>query len=327
MSGRKIEKGPRLSRRDLTLGALASIAVSASGPAALAQDTARPRRILVPAAPGGPQDVLTRLIAGLLNQRFGDTMVVENRAGAVGKLAALGVKTAPPDGFTLGMFNSTMAYAEAVMTDPGFSLTQDFTPIAHLTSMNIALVSRPSFPAKTLPELATFARANPNKVSCGSIAPPLVAYLKAAAKMDLNTIPYRGGALALQALIAGEVDTILTVLQEIIPHIESGTVWPIAIGAPKRLPKLPDVGVFEETLPGIDMRTWYGLFAPLGISDSAAGELRSKVAAVVEMPEFKAYCEARYLNPPVSLATFTGMVSDEVVLWHKLVTDLKLQRI
>jgi tripartite-type tricarboxylate transporter receptor subunit TctC len=263
----------RLPRRHLLLSAAGAAAGAAAPAAGRAQQAAawptRPVRIVVGYAAGGGTDIVARLMAERLTRAWGQPVVVENRTGAAGTLAADLVAKAPPDGHTLMMAASPeLAIARSTQRNLPYDPVRDFAPVVLVCELPFLLVVHPSVPARTLGELLQLARAQPGRLNYASFGTGSSSHLvgelfRATAGVDVNHIPYRGSAPAIADLIAGQVQMAFDTFPAALPHVREGRLRAIAAAMPERSPLAPEVPTFGEAgLPGFTGGTWIGLIAP-----------------------------------------------------------------
>jgi tripartite-type tricarboxylate transporter receptor subunit TctC len=226
----------------------------------------RPVNLVVAFTPGGPSDVLARIIGKKLEQILGQPFVIENRPGAGGNVAAEQVARATPDGYTLlNGNNSILATNAALYKNINFDPEADFAPISLIGSQANILVVNPSVPAKTMSELIALVKANPGKYNFASSGHGAAAHLagelfKSAAKVDIVHVPYKGAAPALQDVIAGHVHMMFATAASVVQHIRDGQVRPLAVTTLKRTAVMPDIPTVDELgLKGFDATTWHGL--------------------------------------------------------------------
>ena len=255
----------------------------------------RPVRLVVPVAPGGSLNQYTRLIALKLTESLGQTVIVDNRPGANGIIGADIVAKAAPDGYTLLMgasptlgINPTL-YAGKVPYDP----IRDFTPITMVAKGPSALAAHPSLPAKTLKELIAYAKANPGKLNyatsgTGSGNHLMGEMLKTAAGIDLVHVPYNGGGPGLVALLAREVELMITPPPILIPQAKAGRVRLLAVSSARRSPAMPDVPtVAESGFPGFESTIWYCVVGPRGLPQPVVSRLHAALTAIIGGAEFR----------------------------------------
>jgi tripartite-type tricarboxylate transporter receptor subunit TctC len=260
-------------------------------PAALAADyPVRPVTLAVAFTPGGPSDVLSRIVGKKLEQLLGQPFIIENRPGAGGNVAAEQVARAPADGHTLLMGNnSILATNAALYKKINFDPEADFAPISLVGSQANILVVNPQLPVRTMAELIAYAKANPGKVNYASSGHGAAAHLaaelfKAEAKIDIVHVPYKGAAPALQDVIAGHVQMMFATAASVVPHIQSAQVRALAVTTLKRTAVFPELATVDELgLKGFDATTWHGLVTPSRTPKDVVGTLhRATVAALAD---------------------------------------------
>jgi tripartite-type tricarboxylate transporter receptor subunit TctC len=250
----------------------------------------KPVRWLVPFAPGGPADVVARIVAAGLAERTGQPNPVENQAGASGNIAHGAASKSAPDGHTL------VFVVPAVITNPFYMKAaidpfRDLAPLIHLDNASMVLIAHPSFPPKDLSEVLAFIRKNPGKATCGaSGALPSVGceLLRAHAGADILMVMYKGNAPALNALMGGEINMLFDVVNIAVGHVKSGRVRAIASTAPKRgVGPLPDLPVMAETVPGFDLVTWHGVMIAPGTPQPIVERVNRELNAVLQNAQVK----------------------------------------
>ena len=248
----------------------------------------KPVRWLVPFAPGGPADVVARIVAAGLAERTGQPNPVENQAGASGNIAHAAAGKAAPDGYTL------VFVVPAVITNPFYMRAavdpfRDLAPVIHLDNASMVLIANPAFPPKDLSEVLSFIRSNPGKATCGaSGALPSVGceLLRSHAGADILMVMYKGNAPALNALMGGEINMLFDVVNIAVGHVKSGRVRAIASTAPKRgIGPLPDLPVMAETIPGFDLVTWHGVMTAPGTPRAVLDKVNRELNAVLHSAE------------------------------------------
>ena len=261
-------------------------ALAAFAAAALAQYPTRPVRLLVPIPPGGGPDIVGRLVAAKLADSLGQPVVVENRVGGNGSIAGDAVAKAAPDGYTLllGM-DSLLTVNPHLYGKMPFDPLRDLAPVASLVSNGFFLAVNPQLPARTFPEFIDYARrASPPlhyaSGGNGSQHHLTMERLKARAGLDLVHVPYKGGAPATIATVAGEVAVMMSGTST-APQIRSGKLRALAYTGPKRAAILPDVPAIAEFYPDFEMTQWYGVFAPAGTPEPVLARLRAEIASAL----------------------------------------------
>jgi tripartite-type tricarboxylate transporter receptor subunit TctC len=273
---------------------LIGILLSYAMPVRAADYPMRPVTLVVAFTPGGPSDVLARILGRKLEQILGQPFVIENRPGAGGNVAAEQVARAPADGYTLlNGNNSILATNAALYKKINFDPEADFAPISLIGSQANILVVNPQVPARTMAELIALAKANPGKINFASSGYGAAAHLagelfKTEAKIDIVHVPYKGAAPALQDVIAGHVQMMFATAASVVAHIQSGAVRPLAVTTLKRTALLPDIPTVDELgIKGFDATTWHGLVAPAKTPKDAVATLHRATAQALADPDVK----------------------------------------
>jgi tripartite-type tricarboxylate transporter receptor subunit TctC len=287
----------------------------------------RPIRLIVGQAPGGATDIVTRAFAGRLSDELGQTIVVDNRAGAGGIIGAAIVATAPPDGYTLlAGTNGPIAISPHVTPGLQFNPAKDFAPVALYSEVPFVLVAHPGVKATTVRELIALAKAEPGRLhfaSSGQAGTPhlcmeLFRYLTG---VDIVHVPYKGGAPAQVDLLAGRVELYCAGLPSLAPQLKSGKIRALAVAAPRRLPAMPNVPTgAEQGLNAFEVNAWNGVLAPARTPANVIGRLHGAIASVMKASEFTAELRARGAEPlllgPSEFAEYIRRESDK---WAKVV--------
>ena len=256
---------------------------------------ARPIKLIVPFPPGGPVDVTARIIAQHLPRTLGQTVVVENRAGAAGALGAKAVAGSDPDGYTLLCGNiSTLVVLPAVTNNRDYDPAKAFVPIAKVSQNHEVLVVHPAFPAKSVAELIAYAKANPGKLNFGSAghgnATHLAAELfKLKTGTDIVHIPYKGAAEAVTGVLGGQVHMFFGDIGGVLPLMREGTLRALAVSSEARNPLVPDLPtMIESGVPDYVVLTYIGVVAPAGTPESIISRLIAAINASLTAPEVMA---------------------------------------
>jgi tripartite-type tricarboxylate transporter receptor subunit TctC len=276
-------------RAPLTLIGTVLFLIPAACPA---QDAQLPRqmRIVVASVPGTGPDFIARLMAPKMAESGGRSVVVDNRPGSNGLVAAQFTARAAPDGSVLMMGNAgTHAVNAALYKQPGYDPVQDFAAITEVASIPLALVIHPSVPAKNLKELIALARRSPGKLNvavAGAAGELMGNALKLQAKIDMKNIPYKGGAQATIAVLSGESDMVFTSYVVIAPHVDAGKLRVLGVSSAQRMPELPKVPTIAEGgLPGYEHEQWYALFAPAKTPPSVVQALYRESVRIIALPD------------------------------------------
>jgi tripartite-type tricarboxylate transporter receptor subunit TctC len=253
----------------------------------------RPVRLVAGFPPGGVVDMFARLMGQLLSDRLGQPFVIENRAGAGGNLAVEAVVKGPPDGYTLLMIASNNAWNATLYDNLSFNFIRDIAPVASIYSGSGVLVVHPSFPAKSVAELITYAKAHPGKINMasGGVGSAQHVYgelFKIMADVEMLHVPYRGGGPALTDLLAGQVQLMFDTLATSIGHIRAGTLRPLAVTASKRVEVLPDLPPVADFVPGYEGTGWQGIGVRRGTPAEIIDKLNREINAGLADPQVKA---------------------------------------
>lgn len=319
----------KISRRHLLIASLAMAAL----PVVAQTFPARPLRILVPFAPGGSTDVLARLVAKPLGERLGQTVVVENRPGAGGNIAADAVAKAAPDGYTVVMGSiGTHATNGLIYSRMPYDAVRDFAPVTLVGAATLVLVVHPSLPAHTVDELLALLRAKPGEYSYASGGFAASQHLagemfKYATKTDMVHVPYKGSASALQDLLSGIVPIMFADLPLVLPHIESGGLRVLAVADPEPSPILPQVPTVSQAgVPDYSATAWYGLFAPAGTPEPVLARLQNEVSEIVELPEVRKTMQKIGAKPSgISGAELRRFQESEIARWREVVREANIR--
>jgi tripartite-type tricarboxylate transporter receptor subunit TctC len=285
----------RLRRRDfiaLVGGAVGGVA--AMPLAARAQSyPSRPITIIVPFGPGSGTDIVTRIIAQPLGIALGQSIVIDNRQGANGGIAATFVAKAPPDGYTLlASTNSPHSANPFLLKNVGYDPVKDFAPITRIGSFTLMMVINPAIPVKSLPELIAYAKAHPGELTYGSGNTSGILAgetLKRFAGIDILQVPYKSVPPALNDVIGGRVSMSFSDLTPGLPHVKSGTLRALAITRLVRSALLPDLPTFDESgLTGFEVESWAGFFAPGGTPPDIIKRLNTEMRKIIDDPKVKA---------------------------------------
>lgn len=310
--------------------ALAAIAASLVlvAVAANAQDyPTRSITLVVPFPPGGSTSVMARIIADQLGARLGQTVIVDNRGGAGGTIAARAFVHAAPDGYTIFLgYTGTIAIGPSLYPDAGFDPRKDFAPIGLIGSAPAVLVVHPNFPAKSVAELIALAKAKPSEINIGgagrgtatSIAGELFASL---AGIKLTHIQYRGSGPVLVDLLGGHIPMSFTPIPVVLAHIASGRLRALAVTSAKRTPLLPDVPTVAETgLPGYEVVLHYGLLTPAGTPRPIIDRLNRELRAVIDSEEVRKRLATEGADPlPSTPEEYAADIDREETKWSAVV--------
>ncbi|HEU5276765.1 MAG TPA: tripartite tricarboxylate transporter substrate binding protein, partial [Xanthobacteraceae bacterium] len=286
----------------------------------------RPVTLVVAFTPGGPSDVLSRIVGQQLEKVLGQPFVIENRPGGSGNIAADYVAHAKPDGYTLLMGNnSILATNGALFAKLNYNAEKDFAPISMVGTQPNILVVHPSVPVHTVGELIALAKEKPGQLNYGNSGLGAAAHLsaelfKSEAHVNIVGITYKGAAPALQDVIAGRVQVMFATSASVVGHIKAGLVRPIAVTTLKRFSLMPDLPTVAETLPGFDATTWHGLVAPAGTPPDVIETLHRATVAALNDPETrKRLADLGVEVAPNSPQEFAAYIKSEIPKWTAVV--------
>jgi tripartite-type tricarboxylate transporter receptor subunit TctC len=314
------------------LGLLAAACCTLAAPVHAQSYPARQVEIIVPYAPGGTTDFVTRVLGQKLAEGWSQPVVVLNKPGASGALGADLAAHAAGDGYTLlvtGYTNRNLLFAP---TPPVPDAARDVIPVALVGKAPLLLLVHPDFPAKTLKELLALAKAQPGKLNYASIGNGSPSHLsmemmKRMAGVELTHVPYKGSGPALLDVMAGHVPIMFDSVVSSSPHVKGGKLRALAVTTAARLPSLPDVPtVAESGLPGFDVFTWTALYAPAGTPAERMEKIRTDVARVLTLPDVKErYTSQGAIIPePMTQAQVATFLDTDIKAWRKVIQDAKI---
>ena len=294
----------------------------------------RPVKLVVGFAPGGSTDIVARIVAQKLGERLGQTVVVENKAGAGGTIGADMTAKAPPDGYTLTLgTTSTHAIAAGAYSKLPYDPVKDFSQISLVAITPYLLVTSTKVQAQKLPEFITLARSQGGKMNYGSAGQGTATHLamemlKDAAKVDMQHIPYKSNAESDRAILAGEVDAVFGSMPALLQNAKAGKVRPIAVGTATRSPALPEIPtVAEQGYPGFEAALWLGIMGPAGMPKAVVDRLHRELVAIVATPEFKTAMDANGAEPVSSASpdAFRTMLAEQVDKYVKITKQVGIK--
>jgi tripartite-type tricarboxylate transporter receptor subunit TctC len=287
--------------------------------------------VVTPFAPGSGTDVISRIIGTQLSAALGQSVIVDNRPGANGIIAATAVMRAPPDGYTLFATGNTSHSANpSLIKDLPYDPVKDFTPIVRTGNFTFVLVVAKDFPAKSVAELVEYARANPGKVSYASANSPGIvsgAILAKRAKIDLLHVPYKSSPQALTDVMAGRVSMSFIDFATASPHLKSGALRALAVTSADRSALLPDLPTMQQAgISPFNVTSWSGYFGPARLPAPIVTKLNGEIGKVLAMPDIKAQLAAlgfdAFSSTPGQLEEF---VKGEIQNWHGMAKDAGIE--
>jgi tripartite-type tricarboxylate transporter receptor subunit TctC len=313
--------------RNLRAVAAAALCLAAASTAQAADIT-----LVLPFAAGSGTDTTTRLISQYLSQALGVGIVIENKAGANGMLAATYVAKAAPDGYTLLVTTNTTHSANPyLLKSLTYDPVKDFTPIARTGDLPFMLVINPEVPAKTVAELVAYGKANPGKLSYASGSSSAIvsgATFAHNAGLDLLHVPYKSSPPALNDVMGGRVSMMFVDILTGLPHVNGNALRALAVTTKERSPLVPHLPSMQEAgVPDFDISSWQGYFGPAGLPKEIVTRLNTEIRKIIENPEIKAKLATlgmdAFSGTPEELQAF---VKDQLVLWDKLITNAKIEK-
>ena len=289
----------------------------------------KPVRLIVPFAPGGTTDVLARLVAQKLTDSLGQQFIIENRPGAGGNIGTeLAVKS-PADGYTLVMsFDGTMAINPNTYAKMPFDPQRDLVAVANVAQVPLLIVVHPGVAAKTIPEFVALAKASPGRINYSSAGHGSTGHLtgelfRARAGIEIVHVSYKGGGQAVQDLLGGQIQMLVTALPTVEGHLKGGKLRALAFTSAKRVPGAPEVPTLAESgYPGMEVLSWYGILAPAGTPQEIVRRLNAEINRVLQMPEVRERLTALGTEPTGGSAEqFAQVIRADTARWAKVVSD------
>ncbi len=313
---------------------IAAVLAGTVSPTTHAQYPAKPIRLLVPFAPGGSSDIVSRSFAGEMSKILGQTVVVESKPGGAGNIAMQEAKTSAPDGYTIILGHvGTLAVNPAMFEKLPYDPVKDFVPITLLAKVpSLLVVHSEKVKAKNLKELVEYAKKNPDALNYGSAGNGssghlAMAYLALTAGFTATHVPYKGTGPMMTDLLAGRLDATFTGAPPLMAHVKAGTLRPIAVGTAKRAPAIADVPtVAEQGYAGFETSQWYGLLAPAGTPDAVIQKLVQAAAVAGKTPAVAERLAAEAAEPTTnSPKEFAEFIKLEAARWSEVVKKSKIK--
>ena len=321
--------------RVLVCGAALLVAPASQAQTAASPDAypSRPIRVIVPFAPGGVTDTIARLWAQRMSQALGQQLYVENHGGGASNLGTALAAHQPADGYTILVGASSFAINPSLYAKVPYDPLKDFVPVTLLTATPGVVVVNPAVPATTIGELIALVRANPGKYSyaMSGIGTPnhlQAELLKLAFQLDMTTVPFAGGAPAIQSTIAGHTPIAFVALTSVPALVDGGQLRALAISGTHRSPVLPDVPTMAEAgISGHEADTFTGLFVPAGTPKEIVDRLHAETVRVLATPAFKEHLAKLGAEPDgASPQQFAARLKDEIALWGRVIADAHIEK-
>ncbi|MBR1209172.1 tripartite tricarboxylate transporter substrate binding protein [Bradyrhizobium sp. JYMT SZCCT0180] len=301
--------------------------------AGTAQDfPTKPIKLIVPFPPGGPNDIIARVVGQRMSELVKQPIVIENRSGQAGVLGTDAIAKAAPDGYTIGITSASSLVINPSLEKMPYDVRKDLAPVTLVVTVPEMLVVASNVPANNMAELIALAKAQPGKLNFASAGvgglPHLAGELfKLTAKLDIVHVPYRGAAPAINDLLGQQVQMTFLDLPVILPHIKAGSLKPIALGSPTRAPTAPDVPTTAEVgMPDLLIENWYGMIAPGGTPEKIITELNRIANEAMADASVKAKLADQGLTVAGdSPEHFRGFIDSEIKKWSKVIKDAGLE--
>jgi len=288
----------------------------------------KPIKLIIPFPAGGATDIVGRVVAQQLGVELGQTVVVDNRAGAAGVIGSESVARAAPDGYTI-LLSTSSTHTIGPILNPKipFSPTKDFTPIMYLAASPQVVVVPLSSPANTMPELIDYIKKNPGKLNFGSAGTGGIPHLSterflAMTGTKMTHVPYKGTALAMPDLMAGRLDLMFDSISVSLPHIRDGKVRALAVTSPKPSSVAPNIPTLSQFVPGYESLTWFGVFGPAGLPPAIQEKLNQALNKAIQNPALLAqFAKLGFDAAGGTPQEFAKKMADETAMWQKVITD------
>jgi tripartite-type tricarboxylate transporter receptor subunit TctC len=285
-------------------------------------------RLIVPFPPGGPNDIIARVVAQKMQEILKQTIIIDNRGGQGGVLGTDLVAKAKPDGYTIAVASAGALAISPSMEKVAYETLKDLAPVTLVAKVPEMLVVAENVPAKNMAELVALAKKQPGKLNFASSGPGSLPHLsgelfKLTAKIDIVHVPYRGAAPAVNDLLGGQVQMVFLDLPVLLPQVKAGKLRPIAVGAEKRVPTLPDVPTTGEAgMPSLQTENWYGMVAPAGTPKEIIATLNKAAVAALKDPEVVSKLSSQgAILVGDTPDEFRAFIASETAKWAKVIKD------
>jgi tripartite-type tricarboxylate transporter receptor subunit TctC len=303
-----------------------------SGATAQAQYPSKPITLVVPFAAGGSNDIVARAIGKKLSEAWGQSVIIDNRAGAGGVIGATFVAGAAADGHTLLLVSSTYTINPAVKANMPFDTLKAFEPVAFVASSPLLMASANKLPVTSVKELIALAKQKPGTINYASAGPGSINQIAAelfasAAGVKIVHVPYKGGSFAVNDLVGGHVDLYISSMPQILQIARTGQARPLAVTGLKRSPSLPDVPTLDEIgLKGYEASSWWGIVAPAGTPAGIIGKLNAEINNAIGSDEMKRFLEGEGAEgAAMSAQAFRDLIESEVRRWEKVAKQANIR--
>jgi tripartite-type tricarboxylate transporter receptor subunit TctC len=316
------------TRRNIMIATLGVISTFLSAPLMAQAYPTKPIKLIIPFPAGGATDIVGRVVAQQLGVELGQTVVVDNRAGAAGVLGSESVARSAPDGYTI-LLSTSSTHTIGPILNPKipYSPTKDFTPIMYLAASPQVVVVPLSSPATTMPELIDYIKKNPGKLNFGSAGTGGIPHLSterflAMTGTKMTHVPYKGTALAMPDLMAGRLDLMFDSISVSLPHIRDGKVRALAVTSPKPSSVAPNIPTLSQFVPGYESLTWFGVFGPAGLPPAIQATLNQALNKAIQNPGLLAqFAKLGFDAAGGTPQEFAKKMAEETAMWQKVITD------
>jgi tripartite-type tricarboxylate transporter receptor subunit TctC len=289
-------------------------------------------RFIVPFPPGGGTDVVARMVAKNLQDKLGQTIIVENRGGANGAIGLMAVKQTVHDGYTFAFTSDTpMTVNPWLYKDLSYEPLKDFVPVTSAVRLPGMLAAHPSFAPNTIAEMIALAKQKPGSINYASAGVGNFSHLamelfSSAAGVKLQHVPYKGTAPAAQALLSGEVQVGFNNVQTLLQFVQEGKLKPLGVAEPKRIPQFPSYPAVAETVPGFEMAPWVGIVAPAGTPQAVIDKLNDAMLVVMNDPAIaKQFSDQQLTVMALPKEKFGELIKADTEKWRKVVTEANIK--
>jgi tripartite-type tricarboxylate transporter receptor subunit TctC len=316
------------TRRKILIATLGIVGTLLSATSMAQAYPTKPIKLVIPFPAGGATDIVGRVVAQQLGVELGQTVVVDNRAGAAGVIGSESVARAAPDGYTI-LLSTSSTHTIGPILNPKmpYSPTKDFTPIMYLAASPQVVVVPLSSPANTMPELIDYIKKNPGKLNFGSAGTGGIPHLSterflAMTGTKMTHVPYKGTALAMPDLMAGRLDLMFDSISVSLPHIRDGKVRALAVTSPKPSSVAPNIPTLSQFVPGYESLTWFGVFGPAGLPTAIQEKLNQALNKAIQNPALLAqFAKLGFDAAGGTPLDFAKKMAEETAMWQKVITD------
>ncbi len=316
------------TRRNILIATLSIVGTLLSAASMAQTYPTKPIKLVIPFPAGGATDIVGRVVAQQLGVELGQTVVVDNRAGAAGVIGSESVARAAPDGYTI-LLSTSSTHTIGPILNPKipYSPTKDFTPIMYLAASPQVVVVPLSSPATTMPELIDYIKKNPGKLNFGSAGTGGIPHLSterflAMTGTKMTHVPYKGTALAMPDLMAGRLDLMFDSISVSLPHIRDGKVRALAVTSPKPSSVAPNIPTLSQFVPGYESLTWFGVFGPAGLPPVIQEKLNQALNKAIQNPALLAqFAKLGFDAAGGTPQEFAKKMVEETAMWQKVITD------